>query len=90
MGRYFQGRQAKLPPEPDLTWESPAGAVLAGGPSAPGVDGLPYELYHHGLRFSLCLLAQLQYAARGLRGEAFDPVLVLVGVRTYLNLFSPE
>eukprot|EP00969_Alexandrium_andersonii_P208059 9189843-Alexandrium_andersonii.AAC.1 len=46
-----------------------AGVILAGGPSAPGVDGLPYEIYLYGLHFCASLLAQFQYAATGRWGE---------------------
>eukprot|EP00969_Alexandrium_andersonii_P311077 13745255-Alexandrium_andersonii.AAC.1 len=65
LDHYFEGRGAEFPAAPRPLWQEVAGAVLAGGPSATGVDGLPYEIYHYGLHFCVSLLAQFQYAAAG-------------------------
>eukprot|EP00969_Alexandrium_andersonii_P243598 10761275-Alexandrium_andersonii.AAC.1 len=39
-------------------------AILLAGASAPGVDGLPYELFHVGVDFASCLVGQAFWVAR--------------------------
>eukprot|EP00969_Alexandrium_andersonii_P200530 8858451-Alexandrium_andersonii.AAC.1 len=38
LDHYFAGREAEFPTSPAPVWEEVAGVILAGGPSAPGVD----------------------------------------------------
>eukprot|EP00969_Alexandrium_andersonii_P338171 14945351-Alexandrium_andersonii.AAC.1 len=42
---YFRGRACPVPARPRPTWRSATATVLSAGPSAPGPDGLPYEVY---------------------------------------------
>ena len=60
---YFASRagSASAVPEPD--WGSLVGCVLEPFGSAPGHDGIPYEVYHAGPRFVACLLGQCFHAA---------------------------
>ena len=60
---YFQHRRADWPAQatPDLL--SFSTLILAQSSSAPGVDGEPYEVYHHGVNFVAHLLGQDLHAA---------------------------
>eukprot|EP00969_Alexandrium_andersonii_P213713 9437318-Alexandrium_andersonii.AAC.1 len=40
--------------------------VLGAGPSSPGPDGLPYEVYQAGGTFVTALAAQAQFARSGI------------------------
>ncbi len=40
------------------------GAVLQAGGSAPGLDGIPYEVLHHRAGFVACLIGQARHLAR--------------------------
>eukprot|EP00969_Alexandrium_andersonii_P033840 1479059-Alexandrium_andersonii.AAC.1 len=42
---YFRDRACPVPARPRPTWRSTTATVLSAGPSAPGPDGLPYEVY---------------------------------------------
>ena len=48
---------------PQPKWGRLAALVLAPSGSAPGIDGEPYEVYHPGVLFVTCLIAQAWYAA---------------------------
>eukprot|EP00969_Alexandrium_andersonii_P130644 5776880-Alexandrium_andersonii.AAC.1 len=54
-----------VPPAPGPTWRDTMSVVLGAGPSSPGPDGLPYEVYQAGSAFVTALAAQSQYARRG-------------------------
>ena len=60
---YFENRRAPAAVELPLDWARLAGAVLAPGGSAPGLDGEPYEVYHAGVRYVAALLGQAFPAA---------------------------
>ena len=60
---YFAHRRADWPPLPAPNGSTLKALVLAQSGSAPGADGEPYELYHHGADFLVHLLAQGHYAA---------------------------
>eukprot|EP00969_Alexandrium_andersonii_P193792 8560654-Alexandrium_andersonii.AAC.1 len=42
---YFRDRTCPVPVRPTPTWRSTTATILSAGPSAPGPDGLPYEVY---------------------------------------------
>ena len=74
--RYIQGRKCRLAAQPVISQSRIAGAILAARGSAPGVDNVPYELYHYGLRFVTALLAAAFQAAAdgsGHLGRALGP-----------------
>ena len=48
---------------PRPRWRRLLRIVLGPNGNAPGIDGEPYEAYHHGARFVACLLAQAMYAS---------------------------
>ena len=54
---------APYPTSPIPALGTALGAVLAAGGSAPGADGTPYEVYHHGARFVATLLIQAFHVA---------------------------
>eukprot|EP00969_Alexandrium_andersonii_P342542 15142072-Alexandrium_andersonii.AAC.1 len=62
---YFRDRACPVPAWPRPTWRSTTATVLSAGPSAPGPDGLPYEVYQVGSSFAAALAAQAQYARAG-------------------------
>ena len=67
---YFSwGRTLDVEATPKPKWGKLASLVLAPSGSAPGVDGEPYEFYHLGVRFVVCLIAQAWYAAERCPGQ---------------------
>ena len=74
LDHYFQQRRLN----PDMVtvpgWASLAASVLRPAGSAPGLDGEPYEVYHMGARFVVCLLGQAFHAAQH-DDAALDAVL---------------
>ena len=83
---YFQDRSTTLPGEPAPSYERIAGVILAAKDSAPGLDGIPYEVMHHGLHFVTHLVGQGHYAASK-SGDELDRVL---GQNTDLLLWIPK
>ena len=71
-------------PLPD--WRHLAALVLAPKGSAPGIDGVPYEAYHHGARFVACLLGQAAYAAH----DAPHLLTSVLGDSTELLVWIPK
>lgn len=64
LNQYFQERRATFPDDPPWDALVLARHILRCGGSAAGADGSPYELYHHGLNFTVCLLQCAWIAAR--------------------------
>ena len=64
LDHYFADpqRHANFPPSPSPDATAIAAKFLASGGSAAGIDGRPYEIYHHGLAFSAFLLGQAFHA----------------------------
>ena len=58
LDEYFHESRSSIPPTPHIGERKLRGLVLACRGSAPGVDGIPYELYHWGAFFVAALLAQ--------------------------------
>ena len=58
-----QLRHAEFPLTPAPTWGRTASVVLGPSGSAPGPDAEPNEVYHVGVRYVSCLLAQGLYLA---------------------------
>jgi len=63
LSRYFEERRAVFPSQANPKFARVAGAILAARGSAPGLDGVPYELFHYGVNFVARLVAQAFYAA---------------------------
>eukprot|EP00969_Alexandrium_andersonii_P147525 6523366-Alexandrium_andersonii.AAC.1 len=55
---YFRDRPCPAPDRPLPTGRSTTATVLSAGPSAPGPDGLPYEVYQAGSSFVTALAVQ--------------------------------
>eukprot|EP00969_Alexandrium_andersonii_P107954 4763193-Alexandrium_andersonii.AAC.1 len=55
---YFRQRRCPVPPAPRPTWRATVAVVLGSGPSSPGPDGFPYEVYQAGSSFATALAAQ--------------------------------
>ena len=68
LDEYFRERRAAIPNRPRIGERRIRGLVLACKGSTPGVDGVPYELYHWGAFFEAALLAQGVWVA----GIAFE------------------
>ena len=49
---------------PAPQYDDIAGTILSAKISAPGLDGVPYELMHYGLNFMVHLVGQAHYAAQ--------------------------
>ena len=64
LDQYFDGRSADFPEEPPWGADELARHILRCSGSAAGVDGVPYELYHFGVNFTVCLLQCAWIAAR--------------------------
>ena len=62
---YFRDgtRVAALPVSPVPMTRAIAGTIFANHGSAAGLDGRPYEIYHHGVAFTTCLVGQAFHAA---------------------------
>ena len=75
LDEYFRERRSNVPLNPQIGERRIRGLVLACRGSAPGVDGIPYELYHWRAFFVATLLAQ------GLRvaGEGEDGISNIIG-----------
>ncbi len=71
---YFQDRPTLAGKVATPTWQDIATKVIAPSGSAPGADGVPYEVFHHGTRFATCLLGQAVHAA-ALHSSALETVL---------------
>ena len=69
LNEYFRERRADIPLAPHITKGSIKGLVLACRGSAPGVDGIPHELYHWGAFFAAALLAQRLWVAGNGKGD---------------------
>ena len=71
---YFRGRSAIFPAAMPVRRAVLLGRILAGAGSAPGVDDEPYEVYHYGANFMVCLLAQACHAT-GMDDDALEAAL---------------
>ena len=62
---YFRDgtRVAALPVSPVPMTKAIAGTILASHGSAAGLDGRPYEIYHHGVAFTTFLVGHAFHAA---------------------------
>eukprot|EP00969_Alexandrium_andersonii_P014469 630437-Alexandrium_andersonii.AAC.1 len=61
----FRGRPCPIPDQPLPTWRATTATILSAGPSSPGPDGPPYEVYQAGSSLVAALAAQTQYAHSG-------------------------
>ena len=71
---YFQDRPTLAGKVATPTWHDIASKVVGPSGPAPGADGVPYEVFHHGTRFVTCLLGQAVHAA-ALHSAALEAVL---------------
>ena len=60
---YCRERRGVFGEVPRPRWRRLLQIVLGPSGSAPGIDGEPYEAYHHGASLVACLLAQAMYAS---------------------------
>ena len=86
LDEYFRERRAAIPAEPRIGERRIRGLVLACKGSAPGVDGIPHELYHWGAFFVAALLAQTLWVADS--GE--EGISVIIGPSVDLLMLIPK
>ena len=75
-------------------WDDIAEGILQPQASAPGIDGIPYEAYHLGLRLTTCLIGQFFHLA-GTDPERLDRALgpssdLLVWIPKYDGADTPS
>ena len=61
---YFRQRRAQFPASPCVHPGAVARILLHAGGSAPGLEGVPYELLQHGVAFISHLIVQAHYIAQ--------------------------
>ena len=86
LDQYFEGRSAEFPDEPPWGADELARHVLRCAGSAAGADGIPYELYHFGLNFTVCRLQCAWIAARDRPGD----LEVILGPSVDLLIWIPK
>ena len=86
LGAYFAGRKASLPEVPTPDPRAIAGIVLSAGGSAPGHNGVPYEVYHQGAELVAEALSLAVLAAH------HDPAVLetMLGPNVDLLLWIPR
>jgi len=83
---YFEQRSADVPARPTPSEALVRGVVLASRNSAPGEDGIPYELYHWGVSFVACLLREAVCMA----DDDVDGLQELLGPAVDLLVWIPK
>ena len=83
---YFYGRSATTPAEPRHSQARIRGIVLASRGSAPGKDGVPYELYHFGVSYVAALLQETLWAGQ----DGMEAVEALLGDADDLLIWIPK
>ena len=88
LDHYFAdpSRRAAFPLLPNPDASTIAAKFLACGGSAAGIDGRPYEVYHHGLAFTSFLLGQAFHATHA--GDI--TCAAILGPHTDLGVWIPK
>ena len=81
---YGVGRRADIPRTPAPRLQALARLILKVGGPAGGVDGRPYEVYHHGVNFVAWLLAQAIHASV----NGLEAVACVIGIGIDLLLLD--
>ncbi|MFM7989445.1 MAG: hypothetical protein ACKPKO_60035, partial [Candidatus Fonsibacter sp.] len=84
--QYFAGRRVAMAEEATLSNGRIRGAVLAAHGSAPGIDGVPYEMYHYGASFVTAMLREALAAA----GESIEQLQLVIGAAEDLLIWIPK
>ena len=79
-------RTANLPQQPEPLTRALASTILNAKNSAPGLDGKPYEIYHHGVPFTVHLLGQAFLAMDTDNGDCTD----ILGPNHDLGIWIPK
>ena len=75
-----------MPNRPYISPHEIASKILGGRDSAPGLDGTPYEVYHHGLQFVTALMAQALLASC----HSDEALEVVLGPAEDLAIWIPQ
>ena len=85
LNNYFKDRHVDIG-DPRIDREDIARRILGAKDSAPGLDGMPYEVYHHGLHFMTALLEQALLASTRSDQELLD----ILGEAEDLAIWIPK